>query len=51
MEVANKYGITCVWWDNGIYDVPGEKFAIFNRNELSWYAHDIADALIMHTKE
>lgn len=51
MEVTNKYGITCVWWDNGNYDKPGEKFAIFDRNNLSWYAQDIADALVAHTEE
>ncbi|MBQ6786196.1 MAG: glycoside hydrolase family 5 protein [Lachnospiraceae bacterium] len=48
MEVANKYGMTCVWWDNGIYDASGEKFAIFDRNKMSWYDKEIADALIMH---
>lgn len=51
MEVTNKYGITCVWWDNGIYDSTGEKFAIFDRKNLSWYAQDIADALIAHTAD
>ncbi len=50
MEVANKYGISCVWWDNGIYNTSGEKFSIFDRNNLSWYAKDVADALIMHTE-
>ena len=51
MDVVNKYKISCVWWDNGIYDTSGEKFAIFDRKNLSWYAEDIADALIMHTEE
>lgn len=51
MEVANKYGITCVWWDNGNYDKAGEKFAIFDRKNLSWYAQDIANALVVHAEE
>ena len=37
--------------DNGIYDSTGEKFAIFDRKNLSWYAQDIADALIAHTAD
>ncbi len=46
MAVMNKYGIKCIWWDNGQYNGNGENFAIFNRRKLDWYDKDIADALI-----
>lgn len=50
MEVMNGYGIKCIWWDNGIYDGQGEKFAIFDRSSCTWYAPEIADALIEYSK-
>lgn len=43
---ATIKGIPCFWWDNGIYDQDGEKFAIFNRRNLTWYREDVADTLI-----
>ncbi|MDE6746859.1 MAG: glycoside hydrolase family 5 protein, partial [Oscillospiraceae bacterium] len=32
---AKKYGIPCVWWDNGCHDSGSELFGIFNRRELT----------------
>lgn len=46
MNAMNKYGIKCVWWDNGNYSASGEKFAIFDRRNLTWYSQKIADKLI-----
>lgn len=46
MEVMNQYGIKCVWWDNNIYDSDGEEFGIFDRENLTWYSQEIADAII-----
>ncbi len=43
---AKKVGIPCFWWDNGIYDKDGEKFAVFNRNDLTWYREEVVDAIM-----
>ena len=43
---ATDYGIPCFWWDNGIYDQQGEKFAIFDRKNLSWYREEVVDTII-----
>ncbi len=43
---ATAKGIPCFWWDNGIYDKSGEKFAIFDRNNLTWYREEVVDAII-----
>jgi endoglucanase len=43
---ATAKGIPCFWWDNGIYSQSGEKFAIFDRNNLSWYREEVVDAII-----
>lgn len=51
MEVTNRYGIPCVWWDNGIYDAQGEKFGIFDRKNLTWYDKDLADALVAYAQK
>lgn len=51
MEVANRYGIPCIWWDNGIYDAQGEKFGIFDRKNLTWYDKDLADALVAYAQK
>jgi endoglucanase len=48
---ANKYGIPCYWWDNGNFDQEGEKFAIFNRNDCTWYREKVADAIISVSNE
>ena len=46
MTETNKYGIKCVWWDNGNYSNSGERFGIFDRRNLTWFSQNIADALI-----
>ncbi|MCQ2081435.1 MAG: glycoside hydrolase family 5 protein [Lachnospiraceae bacterium] len=46
MGEMKKYGFKLVWWDNGNYNSQGEKFAIFNRKNLSWYSEAIKDMLI-----
>lgn len=43
---AEKYGIPCVWWDNGYYKSGNELFGIFNRQELTWYLPEVVDAII-----
>ena len=43
---ATAKGIPCFWWDNGIYDKSGEKFAIFDRKNLTWYREEVVDAII-----
>ncbi|MGN1416191.1 MAG: cellulase family glycosylhydrolase [Oscillospiraceae bacterium] len=47
---AKKYGITCIWWDNGAFGIGGEKFGIFDRNTCKFTFKDIADALIKYSK-
>lgn len=42
---AGKYGIPCVWWDNGYYYSGNELFGIFNRRELSWYVPGLVDII------
>lgn len=49
LGAMNEYNIKCFWWDNNIYDQPGEKFAIFDRRELTWYNETVADALISNS--
>ena len=46
MNAMNKYGIKCIWWDNGNYAASGEKFAIFDRRNQSWYAQKVVDKLV-----
>ena len=43
---AKKAGIPCFWWDNGLFESGNEHFAIFNRNDCSWYREDVADAIM-----
>ncbi|MCR5332371.1 MAG: glycoside hydrolase family 5 protein [Lachnospiraceae bacterium] len=49
MSLMNKYGIKCMWWDNGLYTSNGENFGILNRKTLKWFNQDIADALISNS--
>lgn len=50
MGALNEYGIKCIWWDNGNYTSAGEKFAIFDRRNLTWFSQEIADALVENAK-
>ncbi len=43
---AKSLGIVCVWWDNGCYTTGNEQFAIFNRNDCTWYSEEVADAIM-----
>lgn len=46
VSAAEKYGIPCVWWDNGYHTSGNELFGIFNRKELSWYCPEIVEAIM-----
>ncbi len=46
LGTMNSFGVKCIWWDNGIYEGTGEKFGIFDRNNLTWYDPELADTLI-----
>lgn len=37
---ADKYGIPCIWWDNG------KEYMIMDRNSYSWRYPEIVDALL-----
>ena len=47
LSVAEKYGVPCVWWDNGSNCGPkdGEGFGLLNRNTLKWNYPDLVKAL------
>ncbi|MBQ7980692.1 MAG: cellulase family glycosylhydrolase [Oscillospiraceae bacterium] len=52
LSVAEKYGVPCVWWDNGTNCSPkdGEGFGLLNRKTLKWYYPDIVKALVNAVK-
>ena len=51
IEAMNKYDIKCYWWDNGyLGGNNNEKFAIFDRETLTWVMPKVADTLIDLTK-
>lgn len=43
---AEKYGVPCVWWDNGYHASGNELFGIFDRRELTWYEPEIVEAVM-----
>ena len=47
---AGKYGIPCVWWDNGYYKSGNELFGIFNRKDLSWYVPGLVEIITKQDK-
>ena len=52
VSTANKYGVPCIWWDNGTTCLPseGEGFGLLNRKTLKWYYADIVKALVEAAK-
>ena len=45
-STAKKYGLVCVLWDNGGFGVGEENFGLFKRDELTWGADYLVDALM-----
>ncbi|MBQ2823120.1 MAG: cellulase family glycosylhydrolase [Oscillospiraceae bacterium] len=52
VSVANKYGVPCIWWDNGTICKPsdGEGFGLLDRRNLKWFFEDIVKALVNTAK-
>ena len=46
ISTAEKYGIPCVWWDNGYHTSGNELFGLFNRKNLSWYSPKVVEAIM-----
>ena len=50
IKEAGAYGMPCILWDNGIWEVEGqaydEHYGFYNRSEQSWYFPDILNAII-----
>ncbi len=45
VSTAKKYGVPCVWWDNGGFGTGSENFGLLNRKTLEWVYPEIVKAL------
>lgn len=45
VSAAKKYGVPCVWWDNGGFGTGSENFGLLNRKTLEWVFPEIVKAL------
>ena len=49
IKESRAYGIPCILWDNGVWDVKGtdfsEHYGYYNRNTQTWYFPEILDAI------
>ncbi len=45
-QEAKKKGFATIWWDNGDGSAANNGSAIFDRNNLTWYFGEIADAVL-----
>lgn len=43
---AKKYGIPCVWWDNGAFSGNGENFGLLDRRQLEYPFPELLDAMM-----
>ena len=50
LSVSEKYGVPCVWWDNGGTGTGGEKYGLINRSTCEWHSPEIVKALMDSTK-
>lgn len=46
VKKARQFGITCVWWDNGVGNVGAENYGLLDRRNLTWYFPEIVNAMI-----
>jgi len=52
LSVSEKYGVPCVWWDNGTTCGPkdGEGFGLPDRKNIKWNYADLVKALVNAVK-
>lgn len=50
VSAAKKYGVPCVWWDNGGFGTGSENFGLLNRKNLEWVYPEIVKALVNAAK-
>ncbi len=50
LELADSYGIPCVWWDNNLFAGNGEQFGLLNRGTLQIQYPKIMAAMNEATK-
>lgn len=50
LELADSYGIPCVWWDNNLFSGTGEQFGLLNRGTLQIQYPKIMAAMNEATK-
>lgn len=50
LELADSYGMPCVWWDNNAFNTNGENFGLINRNSLTVEYPKIMAAMVEATK-
>ena len=52
LSVSEKYGVPCVWWDNGLTCGPkdGEGFGLLDRKNIKWNYADLVKALVNAVK-
>ncbi len=47
---AFERGLTCIVWDNGVFDGYEEVFGLLDREQLTWFWSDIVDTIMMYCK-
>jgi endoglucanase len=47
-QTARKYGVPCVWWDNGRVEGPDtwEKFGLLDRKKVEWAYPELVNAFV-----
>ena len=50
LELADSYGVPCVWWDNNLFAGEGEQFGLLNRGTLQIQFPKIMAAMNEATK-
>ncbi|MDE6763562.1 MAG: glycoside hydrolase family 5 protein, partial [Oscillospiraceae bacterium] len=52
VSTAKKYGVPCVWWDNGstAQASGSEGFGLLNRSKVEWFYPEIVKALVNAAK-
>ena len=48
---AKMHGFSYVWWDNGIFTEPGEKFGIYDRRNNEFKYPEIANNLVYYSNK
>ncbi|WP_070042962.1 glycoside hydrolase family 5 protein [Robinsoniella peoriensis] len=50
VAAARAKGMSCLWWDNNMFEGTGENFGLMDRKTITWIMPEIVEAMMKYSK-